>query len=149
MKIIIDAQKLYDELYKINQVRCFEYMIDELTDILTGAGYPEWAEKKTKTRVATIDGEYTLLFEAVWKEYPKKVGKGTAFAEWKKLIKKIEESNLKNLIVKSLEWQNELWKKDNFKYVPLFENYLKGRRWEDEPPKKTKYLTPDGIWAEK
>lgn len=152
MKVIVDVQKLYDELHKIEKSRCYEYMIDELSDILTKQGYPEWAEKKTATRQAKMDGDYTQLFEDVWSAYPKRSGKGTAYIAWKALIKKNDELFIRNIILAALEWQKPVWAKDSNRFVPMLENYIKGRRWEDEAPKqqvKERYLTPDGVWKER
>ena len=152
MKVIVDVQKLYDEVEKRGAFDCLAYMRGTLAQIIAGQ-YPDWATKPTATNKAKLSGGYTEGFEEFWKEYPKKTGKGTAFLEWKKITKtEYSEYNLLIETVEALKWQKTAWAKDNNKYVPMPENYLKGRRWEDEPPAQTKverYLTPDGVWKER
>lgn len=155
MKVIVDVQKLYDELdkYKDSPYTYVNYIEDSLSDLLIHHKYPEWATKPTATNKSKLSGGYTEGFEEFWKEYPKKTGKGTAFLEWKKITKtEYSEYNLLLETTEALKWQKTAWAKDNNKYVPMPENYLKGRRWEDEPPTQQKverYLTPDGVWKER
>lgn len=148
MKVIVDVQKLYDEVEKRGAFDCLAYMRGTLAQIIAGQ-YPDWASKPTATNKAKLSGGYTEGFESFWNNYPKKTGKGTAFLEWQKINKKEE---ILEMVLNALVWQKTAWAKDNNKYVPMPENYLKGRRWEDEPPAQTKverYLTPDGVWKER
>lgn len=134
MKVIVDVQKLIDTLSSKKDVEA--YLNYTLSDIMSGV-YPDWASKPTATNKAKLSGGYTEGFEEFWKEYPKKTGKGTAFLEWKKITKsEYSEYNLLLETVEALKWQKTAWAKDNNKYVPMPENYLKGRRWEDEAPQK-------------
>ena len=150
MKVIVDIQKLYDSFFQVSRHDFEEEMSKILRHKDQPQHWPAWAEKKTATRTAKMDGDYTQLFEDIWKLYPKKSAKGSAYTAWKVLAKKNDELFLRNNILAALEWQIESksWKDG---YIPMLENYLKGRRWEDEAPinKKERYLTPDGVWQER
>ena len=91
----------------------------------------EEEEGKKKNKSNTVSVLYTQEFEEFWKAYPRKVGKGSAFVEWKK-IKGI--ADLLPIIINALQWQSktESWTKENGKYIVHPERYLKRRRWEDE-----------------
>lgn len=112
-------------------------------------------KQKTKAFKAEL-GEYTQLFEDVWKAYPKRIGKGGAFAIWKRLIKSNDELFLRNRILAALEWQvqSKSWKDG---YIPNPETYLNQRRWEDESPIeatknapcKEMYQDITGVWRTK
>lgn len=152
MKIIVDVQKLWNDIGEMDSADVKFYMSECLAPILakSTASWPTWAEKKTATRSAKLDGGYTPDFEIFWSHYPKKVGKGLAFEVWKKLVKKEEALDFR--CQQALGWQKKLWAKDNNKYVPNPENYLKGRRWEDEPQtitSKERYQDMNGNWREK
>ena len=86
-------------------------------------------EKENNTR-----GECEGGFTEFWTLYPKKVGKGAAYAAWKKLPTKNE--NLKK-IKSALLWQikSEQWTRDNGQYIPNPSTYLNQKRWLDEPMK--------------
>lgn len=129
MKVIVDVQKLYDEVEKRGAFDCLAYMRGTIAQIMAGQ-LPDWASKPTATNKAKLSGGYTEGFEEFWNNYPKKTGKGTAFLEWQKINKKEE---ILEMVLNALVWQKTAWAKDNNKYVPMPENYLKGRRWEDEP----------------
>jgi len=90
---------------------------------------------KWLTRIAPSkksNGDYTEEFLAFWEEYPKKTGKGAAFAVWQSLC--IQETPVKLLhgVREALKWQKHSkgWV-DGF--VPLPETYLRQRRFDDEP----------------
>lgn len=78
--------------------------------------------------------EYSDEFESFWKAYPKKVGKGSSWVEWKKELPKLDSC------LKALSWQikSESWTKENGKYIVDPERWIKKRRWEDEPQKVNK-----------
>lgn len=88
--------------------------------------------KKIKGQKKVYNEGYTEAFEKFWQQYPKKTGKGTAFDIWQQIRK--PEKELVNLCLEALVWQSRMWAKDQNKYVPKPENWLMGRRWEDEPP---------------
>jgi hypothetical protein len=70
-------------------------------------------------------------FEAFWKDYPRKVGKGRAIAIWKRLgSKRPPLLDLTAAIVRAK--QSEQWTKDNGKYIPYPATWLSQQRWLDE-----------------
>ena len=80
----------------------------------------------TKPNIKPLS-EYSDEFEEFWKAYPKKTGKGGAYASWKKLHPPAKQ------VLKSLGWQinSEQWKKENGQFIPNPATYLNQRRWED------------------
>ena len=92
------------------------------------------ADKKIKStsfssKTACVYSEEFLSF---WKEYPKKVGKGEAFKQWKKA--RLTENDMLE-ILNALKWQkkSDRWCNSNGRYIPNPATYLSQRRWEDEP----------------
>lgn len=79
-----------------------------------------------------IDTETQMCdFERFYSAYPRKVSKGKALEVWQELnptAKTVEK------ILQAVEAQKncEQWQKENGRYIPYPENYLRGRRWEDE-----------------
>ena len=79
-----------------------------------------FASKKTKE-----------MFDAFWREYPKRRAKGNA----EKAFAKIKPSEqLFEAIMNGLKRAktSEDWQKDNGKYIPYPATWLNGKRWEDE-----------------
>ena len=80
-------------------------------------------------------------FNRFWYEYPRKVGRGHAFEVFKKLY---PDRALVDLMIEAIKKQKktEAWKREEGRYIPYPENWLEGRRWEDEvgkapsPPQK-------------
>jgi hypothetical protein len=78
------------------------------------------------------------LFDRWWQAYPKQLPKGTgremAWDVWRR-IRPVPDSALVDRMLGTLAWQRRepSWLKDRGQYVPWPANYLKGRRWEDEP----------------
>lgn len=93
--------------------------------------YNPISEKKVKKNKPF---QYTDDFNSFWQAYPKQVGKGKAFEEWRKLsgngIPPLEEI-LASLKLHTLSTQ---WTKDNGQFVPLPATWLHQRRWDDAPP---------------
>ncbi len=83
---------------------------------------------KPKPKPKNIYPPNFLLF---WKEYPRKVEKSEALKEWKAIK---PNQDLFEKIIKGVKcWEtNELWKKDNGKFIIYPARFLKRRRWEDE-----------------
>jgi hypothetical protein len=83
--------------------------------------------------------EYSEEFELFWKNYPKKVGKGSSWLEWKK-----EKPDI-DVCLKTLSWQkiSHDWTKENGKWIVDPERWIKKRRWEDEPPKFKKPIVAE------
>ncbi len=75
---------------------------------------------------------YSDDFLAFWKEYPKKVGKGEAFKQWKKARLTLSD---KENILSALKWQKntDRWRDNKGRYIPNPSTYISQRRWEDEP----------------
>ncbi len=75
---------------------------------------------------------YSDDFILFWKEYPKKVGKGEAFKQWKKARLTLGD---KEDILSALKWQKntDRWRDNKGRYIPNPSTYISQRRWEDEP----------------
>lgn len=131
-QIVEVTQKMvsFEDWWEQNNAAC--NMIKSRRDL----AFYVWNNKpKTPAKIsAKSEGGYSLEFECFWADYPKKIGKGGAYAVWKTLIK--NEFILKQ-VEDALKWQKESqqWKNENGKYIPNPETYLRNRRWEDEAPK--------------
>jgi len=90
----------------------------------------KWLTRIAKSKKS--NGDYTEDFLAFWNEYPKKTGKGAAFAVWQSLSTQETSAELRIGILKALKWQrhSKAWVEG---YVPLPETYLRQRRFDDEP----------------
>ena len=70
-------------------------------------------------------------FEQFWAVYPKKIGKGAAFASWKKM-------GCANGLVERICLQvqaaskTEQWQREGGKFIPLPATWLNQSRWEDD-----------------
>lgn len=75
---------------------------------------------------------YSEPFEQFWASYPRKVEKPKAFAAWKE--QRIN-GELPTIIsqVEAYKMTHD-WKKDNGKWIPYPERFIKRRKWEDEIP---------------
>lgn len=71
-------------------------------------------------------------FSIFWQTYPKRVRQTDAEEEWEKLS---VDSELFDRIIKALNVAKESdeWKRENGRFIPHPSNWLKDRRWEDEP----------------
>jgi hypothetical protein len=147
---LIDPNKLLKEVCSFDITgELGHYMVRVCIEMQTGKCNESFIVKEPTKRVKSSD--YTEEFEAFWSAYPKKTGKGGAFALFKKLFAK--QPSLHIDCIDALAWQTKQddWKKDNGKYIPMPETYLSKRRWEDEKPvqqEKVRRLTPDGIWVD-
>ena len=132
LKGVIMASESFDEWYSKHKEAI--YTLETRRDV----AFYVWANKPKQSAKtsAKSEGGYTEQFEIFWNLYPKKIGKGGAFAVWKQ--GKFEDKGYTHWIVKALEWQvnQQAWKNEKGKYVPNPETYLRNRRWEDEPPKQ-------------
>lgn len=151
MKYILDASILQSILANMEPDKRGDYIMKAANFLSADLGANKWAKHIPKPKSKEAIGEYTPDFEIFWGHYPKKIGKGSAFEVWKKIIKK--EEALEFYCQQALHWQKPLWAKDDNKYVPNPENYLKGRRWEDEPPatqaKRETYMDMNGVMRER
>jgi uncharacterized protein YdaU (DUF1376 family) len=80
---------------------------------------------------------YPADFETFWQAYPEKSGKRGAYGVWKQLKPSAE---LLSKMLKTLDWQraSEDWTKENGKYIPDPERWLKRGKWDDEPTAELK-----------
>lgn len=79
----------------------------------------------------TPKGEgYTQEFEAVWKLYPNKEKKGTAFRAFKKAKKKVPVQKIVDAIEK--QKTTHKWCKDGGKYIAMFSSWLNGDEWNND-----------------
>ena len=84
----------------------------------------------TATSTNSNGGGYSEDFESFWMEYPKKVGKGGAWAIWKKLNPS-KELLSKMVVATRFQKKSDQWVKDGGQFIPDPERWLKRRRWED------------------
>jgi hypothetical protein len=79
--------------------------------------------------------EMTEDFQAFWRVYPRREAKQDALKAWGRLN---PSAALVTEILDALAWQTQRddWTKDDGRYVPLPASWLRGQRWEDEPPKR-------------
>lgn len=70
-------------------------------------------------------------FERFWERYPRKEGRADAEKAYGGVGVGIE------VLLSALERQKGLpqWQKEGGRYIPSASHWLKGRRWEDEPPR--------------
>lgn len=70
-------------------------------------------------------------FEALWAEYPRKVGKGDAAKAFAKLK---PDADLQSTMLAAVKRQreSEQWKRDGGQFVPHMATWINGRRWLDE-----------------
>lgn len=93
-------------------------------------------DNKTTTSSANADAAaerkpvktaYSADFETFWQSYPRKVGKGAAYARWR------SKSPPLDAVLAALKVQKrcEQWK--DMSLIPHPETWLNQRRWEDDP----------------
>jgi hypothetical protein len=163
----IDAVKFYNEICNKSTEERGRYLATALitltSDPVSAAFYPwivtipEVKKRKKKEKKAYNSG-YTPCFSEFWAKYPKKIAKGIAFKNWVYLVEEAEamgisEEALLHDCLQALEWQTQAkeWIKDDGMWIPKPENYLLGRRWEDEKPKnfvakqEEYYTDMDGV----
>jgi hypothetical protein len=98
--------------------------------------YKECKEEKTSSPGNNGDG-YSEDFKIFWKAYPRRAGKGKAFAQWKKVAK---DSQVRKEIMKAIPLQikSGVLRTDDLQYCPHPATWLNQRRWEDEIPEISK-----------
>ncbi len=69
-------------------------------------------------------------FDAFWKAYPKKIGKGAARTAWKKCKPPIQIV----LDALSVQARSDQWCKDHGQFIPNPSTWINQGRWEDELP---------------
>lgn len=89
----------------------------------------------------------TLLFElrqklsqgflAAWMRWPRKQARKDAEKAWGQ---KVTSPEIDEKIQIALDWQVPMLEQREPQYIPLFATWLRGERWEDEPPTKPKTI---------
>jgi hypothetical protein len=90
-------------------------------------------EQSSVEKKAPEGAKYSSTFEAFWKEYPKKVGKGAAYNVWLRIGKKKDTSA--KTIIEAIQRQveeNHFVGRNGEQFVPNPATWLNQRRWEDE-----------------
>jgi len=84
-----------------------------------------------------------ILFEKFWLNYPRKVNKVGALAEWLKIN---PDDNLFNKIMEGLEnYLKYEWPNMELEYIIYPSTFLAQRRWKDKPG--VQYPRPKKVWA--
>lgn len=73
-------------------------------------------------------------FSGFWDRWPRKHAKKDATKAWQKLN---PDHALEEKIHAALDWQIPIFEQREPQYIPLAATWLRGERWEDEPPKPT------------
>ena len=77
--------------------------------------------------------EYSMEFELLWEQYPRKEAKESAWIAFKGA--KAAHAYPGNPIVLPLvvQWrESPRWQEEDGKYIPMLSNWISGKRWEDE-----------------
>ena len=108
--------------------------VDRSRDI--AEAYTE-AEAKIKTK-PSAPSALDVRFQAFWKAYPRKVGKGAAERLWKRLA---PDAALLAAILAAIESQLtcEQWTKDGGQFIPHPSTWLSRKGWLDEVPEPIDY----------
>ncbi len=132
----IDPQGFFNYYTRLSSEKRHDAMLQLASSMVAGkTSKAKWLTRITKSKKSS--GQYTEDFLAWWAEYPKKTGKGAAFAVWSTLGIATEACET---MIQALKWQkhSRTWVEG---YIPLPETYLRQRRFEDEPeappPNKT------------
>lgn len=75
----------------------------------------------------------TQGFSAFWSRWPRKVAKLEAEKAWKHVVTPEDEEPIQN----ALDWQVPMFKQRQAEHIPHAATWIRGRRWEDEPPTRT------------
>jgi len=82
---------------------------------------------------------YSQSFENFWTAYPKKTGKGAAWAAWKRAKAKPPTDELVATV--NEQAQSDQWTKDGGRFIPNPATWINQRRWEDELPMEQEELS--------
>ena len=106
----------------------------KISGIRTVAGSKGGSKTQADLSILLVEVSNSNTFLSYYGVYPKKQNKADAVKAW------VQMDGNKYLpeILAALAWQTKLpdWLKESGKYVPLPASYLRGRRWEDEPPRQ-------------
>lgn len=74
-----------------------------------------------------------LGFQAFWVRWPRKVAKLEASKAWNQVVTPEDEEPIQ----KALDWQLSVFAQRQPEHIPHAATWIRGRRWEDEPPPTT------------
>jgi len=87
---------------------------------------------------------YSVIFEKLWTEYPRKEAKGYAYKAFIKISP--SEELLEEMLSSVRRAKNSLkWKEKNGQFIPHLATWLNGRRWEDIITETVQSKTPFGL----
>lgn len=87
---------------------------------------------KRGDNIKSTSSPYSEEFERFWAVYPRKVGKGAAWAAWQKL--RPSPQLMERIIsVTLLYTQTPQWKKEGGQFIPHAQTFLNQRRFDDTP----------------
>ena len=102
------------------------------------------SESESKSR-RTSSPETDELFDAFWKEYPKKVKKPDAIKAWNKIPPLTDPHDV---IEGVLRWKkSDQWTRDGGRYIPNPATWLNARQWEDEVQETSNTTKPSAQSA--
>ena len=84
--------------------------------------------------VRDSDGKRATLFDRFWAAYPRRLGRFEARYAFEKLG--VDNALLAEILRGIDGWrESEEWTRDGGRFIPSAATFLKGRRWEDVPPR--------------
>jgi len=90
------------------------------------------------TNQQAVKNAYTQDFETFWQAYPRKVGKGAAYARWRAKKPDI------NSVLSALNVQKQCEQWEDITLIPHPATWLSQERWEDDPSAYSKRHKPSG-----
>lgn len=96
------------------------------------------------TAIASAYATAEARFERLWTVYPRKVGKGAALVEWRRID---PDDALTDVMVAAVEVQKQSsqWRKDGGQFVPYPRTWLHQKRWLDQPDHHRANSGLDGL----
>jgi hypothetical protein len=94
-----------------------------------------------KQEAAQGGAGYSEAFEAFWGRYPRRIGKGAAWAAWRKIR---GGAGVYEAIGRALEAQkaSQDWRREAGAFIPHPSTWLNQRRWEDDHTPPAALLVP-------
>jgi hypothetical protein len=117
--------KEFQEHYHTMQIP-YRYPIDTVSSV----GVKDQDQKKEKEQEKKQEPERFCNFDAFWRDYPKKVGKGAARRAWDK-IKPDDDLTVKILVAIKDQRNTPQWKKEKGQFIPNPATWLNQERWSD------------------
>lgn len=91
---------------------------------------PSESESDTEATTRAENSRLRESFEAWWRIYPRKVGKGAAWALWARIRPSVALSALMTTAVQA-QAKSPQWTKDGGQFIPHPKTWLQQSRWED------------------